>query len=666
MKRFIRSVGGKTLIFICTVLSLIICCGGVLGIALCAEFDIYTKSSEELREECFAAEIWRDMDSIFFQIDFDSETENDNIDYNSRQSNLRYAVYDADGELIRVSDGVGELEAEQWQYCVAVDKPINSDYDYCFTRCVSDYKSGALYYGLRTSEVGSQHESYEVLAYIDESLDAEDNYYYYGNLIDLGHSLKYALIPLAIASLLLSVLGFAVLMCVSGRRPVKDGESDEVHPGVFNRIPFDIMLAAVIILFVIGIMGAAELFYSVKLIVTAVFGTIIVVTLISILLGLCMSIAARLKQGTLIKNTLIAMACCIIWRGVKAVWRIIKRSFRFVGELLHSIPMIWKTSLVLAGVMFIEFIFICACWWETDVLLLWWIIEKMIMTPVVMYSAICLRRLQKAGEKLAAGELGYKADTRGIFWDLKRHAENLNSIADGMSLAVDERMKSERMKTELITNVSHDIKTPLTSIINYVDLISREECDNERIAEYTEVLSRQSARLKRLIEDLVEASKAATGNLEVVMSMCDANVFISQAAGEYEHRLNEAGLQIVVSQPEDTVYVMADGRRMLRIFDNLMNNICKYAQGGTRVYLSLERAGENAVITFKNVSREPLNISADELMERFVRGDSSRNTEGSGLGLSIAKSLTELQGGTLELSVDGDLFKAILTFPVVQ
>ena len=235
-----------------------------------------------------------------------------------------------------------------------------------------------------------------------------------------------------------------------------------------------------------------------------------------------------------------------------------------------------------------------------------------------------------------------------------------------MSRAVDERMKSERMKTELITNVSHDIKTPLTSIINYADLISREKCDNEKIAEYAEVLSRQSDRLKRLIEDLVEASKAATGNLEVMLSLCDAGVFISQAVGEYEQKLNDAGLQTVVTQFDEAVYVMADGRRMLRVFDNLMNNICKYAQSGTRVYLSLEKIGNKAVITFKNTSRDPLNISADELMERFVRGDSSRNTEGNGLGLSIAKSLTELQGGTLTLSVDGDLFKVILSFPIAE
>ena len=252
-----------------------------------------------------------------------------------------------------------------------------------------------------------------------------------------------------------------------------------------------------------------------------------------------------------------------------------------------------------------------------------------------------------------------------MFWDLKRHGEDLNNIAKGMAIAVDDRLRSERMKTELITNVSHDIKTPLTSIINYATLISEEKSGNERIDEYTEVLVRQSERLKRLIDDLVEASKASTGNLEVEPVPCSASVFLDQASGEYSEKLEAADLTLVTKAQEKEMTIMADGRRMWRIFDNLMNNICKYAMPGTRVYLSLEEADGRAVFTFKNTSREELDISEEELMERFTRGDKSRNTEGNGLGLSIAKSLAELQGGTLELSIDGDLFKATVSFPVI-
>ena len=242
------------------------------------------------------------------------------------------------------------------------------------------------------------------------------------------------------------------------------------------------------------------------------------------------------------------------------------------------------------------------------------------------------------------------------------HAEDLNNIAEGISRAVDERMKSERFKTELITNVSHDIKTPLTSIINYVDLLEKEEPENEKMREYLEVLSRQSGKLKKLIEDLIEASKASTGNLSVSLESCELGILMEQMAGEYAEKFEAKGLETVLTKPEKPVRILADGRHMWRIFDNLMNNIVKYAKPGTRVYLSLESSGGKAKLTFRNISEAQLNISGEELMERFVRGESSRSSEGSGLGLSIAKSLAQLQKGEMNITVDGDLFKVELIF----
>ena len=227
---------------------------------------------------------------------------------------------------------------------------------------------------------------------------------------------------------------------------------------------------------------------------------------------------------------------------------------------------------------------------------------------------------------------------------------------------MDESVKSERFKTELITNVSHDIKTPLTSIINYVDLLRKEELANENAEEYLEVLARQSNRLKKLIEDLMEASKASTGNLAVNLERLEAGVSMTQTVGEFEDKMQANQLELLVEKPEQPVYIMADARHLWRVIDNLMNNICKYAQPGTRVYIDLKERDGRAVITLRNTSKYPLNISAEELMERFVRGDSSRNTEGSGLGLSIARSLMELMGGTFAIFVDGDLFKVVLEF----
>ena len=226
-------------------------------------------------------------------------------------------------------------------------------------------------------------------------------------------------------------------------------------------------------------------------------------------------------------------------------------------------------------------------------------------------------------------------------------------------------MKSERLKTELITNVSHDIKTPLTSIVNYVDLLKKEDLP-EQAAEYVTVLDRQSGRLKKLTEDLVEASKASTGNIPVALQPIVVNEIIHQAVGDYDQRLTAGKIEVIINTFEGSLSAMADGRLLWRVLDNLLSNVCKYAMPGSRLYIDLTTQGSRVALSMKNISRDALNVSADELMERFVRGDESRTTEGSGLGLSIVRSLTEVQGGSFRLSIDGDLFKASVSFPEVE
>ena len=340
-------------------------------------------------------------------------------------------------------------------------------------------------------------------------------------------------------------------------------------------------------------------------------------------------------------------------------------------EMIQNLPMVPKT----AGIYTLISVFLLlitlyyhytSMHMNLEIKLLLWGLLNLIVFPMVIRRALQMKKLQMAAKALAEGDLSYQVDTSKMLPDLREQGEDLNHIGAGMSAAVEQRVQSERMKTELITNVSHDLKTPLTSIINYSDLIGREDCNNPQITEYAEILHRQSERLKRLIEDLVEASKASTGNLEVNLSPCEVGVMLTQMVGEYEEKMLAAGLDLITTKPETPVTILADGRRLSRVFDNLLTNIYKYGQSGTRVYLTLERQEGKAVITFRNTSREPLNLSAEELMERFVRGDRSRRTEGNGLGLSIAKSLTELQKGTMELCVDGDLFKVVLAFPISE
>jgi len=280
---------------------------------------------------------------------------------------------------------------------------------------------------------------------------------------------------------------------------------------------------------------------------------------------------------------------------------------------------------------------------------------------VFVWCAIQWTIVQDGIRDIAEGKLSEPISTDKMYYDFKADIERLNSINEGVQVAVADQMRSERMKTELITNVSHDIKTPLTSIINYVDLLSKElgkdEPDDEKTKEYLEVLGRHSNRLKKLIQDLIDASKATTGNIEMDIDKVNVSMLINQALGEFEDKLNNASLTVVKHGLDESALAQADGRYLWRVFDNLLINICKYSQENTRVYLDVEAADDVVNISFKNISKEELNVSPEELMERFTRGDSSRNTEGSGLGLSIASSLVNMMGGSMKLDIDGDLFK---------
>jgi len=275
------------------------------------------------------------------------------------------------------------------------------------------------------------------------------------------------------------------------------------------------------------------------------------------------------------------------------------------------------------------------------------------------------KKVQTALEKIYNGETNIEINPKELTGALKQMAMYIDDIAGGLSNAIAQNMKSERLKTELITNVSHDIKTPLTSIINYVDLLKKEKMPNEKATEYLMILDNKSQRLKKLTEDLVEASKASSGNIKLNMEKLNVKELIKQVSGEFVDKFKERGLEEIISFPEEDIFIKADGRYMYRVLENIYSNVAKYALENTRVYLDVIKNQHTVVIQMKNISKQELNISADELMQRFVRGETSRNTEGSGLGLSIASSLTELQGGQFHIYLDGDLFKVTIGFEML-
>lgn len=336
------------------------------------------------------------------------------------------------------------------------------------------------------------------------------------------------------------------------------------------------------------------------------------------------------------------------------------RAFVFAWHMFGRILLMWKLALILIVGFWMLMVLVLSGEGGAALLMLFY---TFVFCPFILYIGWEYRKQTKVCSELAKGNVDAKVDTKHMIWDLKTQGENINAIADSINLAVEERMKSERMKAELITNVSHDIKTPLTSIINYVDLLSKEEIESEKAKEYIEVLSRQSDKLKRLIVDLIEASKASTGNLEIHAEEIDVRMALLQVTGEYEEKLQQAGVELLLHIPEEGIMIQADGRYLFRIFDNLMTNIKKYSLNHTRAYIDLKTEGQDVLIIFKNISKDVLNVSGEEFTERFYRGDTSRNTEGNGLGLAIVKSLVELMNGSIRVIVDGDLFKVEIRFP---
>lgn len=503
--------------------------------------------------------------------------------------------------------------------------------------------------------------------YVDPTYGISDSYLASYTVARNLADLQYAIPFIAVGGILLCILSFVCLMCFAGRKKGVDGYS----LSAIGAVPFDLLTCVFAVVAALPFVTVFHDFSTGNYYVYALILSLIVMALVIWCTLFCVETASRLKVGGWWRNT-------ILYKGIRLVIRLIRWVAGVVAGFLRMLPLIWQAEAVYAAICFLEFCGLVLCRHQIGGgLISLWLLEKILLFGLVTYAAILCNKLQHGSEMLAEGKISEKVDTRGMFGALKDHGENLNRINQGIAKAVEERMKSEHLKTELITNVSHDIKTPITSIINYAGLLGDMEqgadaegdyilVERAKFHEYTDVVLRQSARLKKLLEDLVEASKATTGNLEVELAPCEVGVMLTQAVGEYEKRFEQKGLEHIVRQPEESIYILADGRHLWRIFDNLLNNICKYSLENTRVYLSVTHGNGQVEITFRNMSKYLLDVNPHELEERFMRGDKSRHMEGNGLGLSITKSLTELQNGTLDIVVDGDLFKVILRFAEIS
>ena len=536
------------------------------------------------------------------------------------------------------------------------------------------------------------------------------------DLLTVVWQLRYALFYVLGGSILLFAICSVYLCCAAGKKP---GQT-EIRAAGLNCVPLDLYFllgGGSIVLILSAGMPAVEYLLRRSPDVLVPFAVLAGLVICLIFVGFCFACAAQFKTpgGYWWRNSVIGRILRLLHRLGKGIvilfrkfspWleKTMGRFFLFLGkaviflwtQLCAAVVAIYNltekvlTKLFRLLIRFFRWLFRKFDRFLSMLPLTWqWLIIgfSMLMLMALVFatngeeilSMICLGIcigiilygshafgiLLENTKRMAKGDLEAKISDQFLLGSFREFAGDLNALADVAVIAAQKQLKSERMKTELITNVSHDIKTPLTSIINYVDLLGKPHSEEEG-EEYLDVLNRQSQRLKKLVDDLMEMSKASTGNLAVDIVSVNAGEAINQSLGEFADKLERSQLIPVFRQPEEPIYMKADGRLVWRVMSNLLSNAVKYALPGTRLYIDLEQQDGKVIISMKNISRESLNVSADELLERFVRGDTSRNTEGSGLGLNIARSLMELQKGQLQLLVDGDLFKVTLVFPGVQ
>ncbi len=555
-----------------------------------------------------------------------------------------YVLTDGQGKVLEESDH----KDMPWSFTFrhSVEYPV-----------LSNSQEGTLVHGQYYVQY-AQAPEYEVTVWMTPDALEDTNDFPLG-YIRVAFAWRYGVIAILAASVLLFAVCEVYLCCAAGRSKT----FSQIEPGGLNRAPLDLyavfagiscrlllMLAYVVM---DSLLFQGDVFNPGAVVLAAL--TLLVAAVIGI--GFFFAVAAQFKAKKRYwwHHSAIGWTLGLVWKGLRL-------GFLLVCKLLRMLPLIWKWILIGIGMGFFTLLFFFFAMVGRDYWIFMFLLSLTADVLIVCYGAYAYGTLLKGAEQMAKGNLHSKIPTRYLMGSYKKCAEDLNALADVATVAAKKQMKSERMKTELITNVSHDIKTPLTSIINYVDLLEKPHTQQEQ-SQYLEVLGRQSQRLKKLIEDLMEMSKATTGNMAVDITRVDAAEAVNQALGEFSDKLAAAKLIPVFRQPEGAVAMEADGRMTWRVLSNLLSNIVKYALPGTRVYIDLMKLENKVLISLKNISREELNVSADELTERFVRGDMSRNTEGSGLGLNIAKSLMELQKGQLQLLVDGDLFKVTLVFP---
>lgn len=598
----------------------------------------------------YATETGVDLQTIYSQMDktlqnivSDVLSYRDNVNiFSPESSNVRYFLVDR--ELGQIYTNVSEYQNASWEdiqnyvqafeaYCIYDNQILSVDAEN-IQLSVTDLYGYAEKYGMSGST------NYVLAVAIDTEYPAQDVLY-------TGFERYQRLQPIAWLALftgVIGIVGYFITIIILTIKAGIDPDAEEIQLSWFDYWKTELSAIVIVGLAALGIIPMFILNeYFSFLTREGIVGFVAMGENFVFLTG-WLSLMRRAKAKILWKNSIACMVSQMIKDAFGNSRRTTKVLALFVGYLLMNFVLLQMSSIG----FFLSVVF------------------NVVVAGMIMREAVQDQKLLDGMKKLQEGELTYQYEMEEFSGFRKEFAVALNGVHEVFLNSVMESMKNERMQTDLITNVSHDIKTPLTSIINYVDLLKRENIENEKAKGYIQVLEQKSQRLKHLTEDLVEASKISSGNIKLECMQIEMQEMIYQAGGEFADKFELKGLKLIENLPKESLYIRADGRRLWRVLENLYNNVSKYAMSNTRVYVDLIDLGKEVKFSIKNISEQRLNIEAKDLTERFIRGDISRSTEGSGLGLSIAKNLTELQGGKFDIYLDGDLFRVTITFPKLE
>ena len=652
-KKKLRSSADSSALSILIIGLTIVIVGCFLGITYLFEYDFYDKDNNGETAKSVAVQIYSLDDcekaKDFYKCTLVEQTYRDEYRLNyysdyfsSAESNFIFAVYNMNGEL--------QFEGQ------------NGGYTYELAKGQTKYIGDSDFFSIDSN--GNMVPLKLNYAVIINEDSVNDRYKSAFDWIDIADTLKY----FAFVVLFLTLLAMVILLCIiTINAGTTDPVTGEIVPGFVDKIPLDICTVAVILFFavamtVIGLTAAAD----VDMVLNNLVVVITFVTFIMLLMSYLTTVSVRFKMGKFYKNTLIYM----IYRKFKRKTpRKVRKAFgdmSFFGKIILGISAYIIFEAAILAIMVRAGIYDREGADAFTLFLVVWGMTRLLIIPIFVMVAINLNYIREEGERLAGGILDIGVTDKLSIAAFKSHGKNLDQIRKEINKAMEQELKSERLRNELITNVSHDIKTPLTSIKSYVDFLQRDNLSEEERREYLEIVAKHTEKLAVLAKNLIEVSQITSGNIEVKREKTSLNIIIEQTIEEFALKLEQSELMPRVRMPEEEIYIMGDGEWLWRIFSNLLNNACKYAAVGTDVEISLEENNGKAAVRIANISKSALNVEGDELIERFVRGDSSRHTDGNGLGLSIARSLAELQGGVLDISVKGDTFTAVVVFDSIN